>query len=214
MCSTRCRRPNFWRSFDRSHERPGYPIDVSDLNNDLKLAPPLPSSPLRGIVFAVAILGVIGTAWFYFFPQRSAHLTVMHVAVYPAHTVFQSPSIAVGTTTQDDLYVMAILRVQNGLKIPVFLKDFTATLTDADGQQLSTGAVEKPDFPVIYSNFPAVQALASAPLNRETAITPGASTEGMVMLHFPGTQEMWDKRKDAVLTVAFYHQEPLSVSIR
>ncbi len=187
---------------------------MSEFNNDLKLVPPPPSNPLRGILFAVVILGVIGAAWFYFFPRRSVHLTVTHVAVYPAHTVFQSPSIAVGTTSQDDLYVLATLRAQNGLKIPVFLKDFTATLTDADGQELSTGAEEKPDFPVIYSNFPAVQALSSPPLDRETAIAPGASAEGMVMLHFSGTQETWDKRKDAVLTVAFYHQEPLSVSIR
>ena len=118
-----------------------------------------------------------------------------------------------GTTSQDDLYVMVTLRVQNGLKIPIFIKGFSGKLTDAGGGEGETDAVEKPDFPVIYSNFPAVKALATTTLDRETTIAPGASAEGMVMLHFPVTKDLWEKRKEAALTVAFYHQDSLSVRI-
>jgi len=45
----------------------------------------------------------------------------------------------------------------------------------------------------------------TTPLLRETVIDPGQSAEGMVILHFPITQSVWDHRRTTVLNVNLYH---------
>ncbi len=100
---------------------------------------------------------------------------------------------------QDDLYVLATLRIEDRLNLPLFLKDFTATLVTADGEEFNTSATEKQDIPALFITFPAIEKLASAPLLRETLISPGQSAEGMVLLHFPVTQATWNSRKSATL---------------
>src|SRR5260370_1042601 len=54
---------------------------------------------------------------------------------------------------------------------------------------------------------------ASEPLLRETMISPGQSAEGMILLHFPVTKEVWDHRRRAVLNVDLYHQGQQEVLI-
>jgi hypothetical protein len=114
---------------------------------------------------------------------------------------------------QDDLYVLATLRIDDRLNLPLFLKDFTATLITADGEEFHTSATEKQDIPNLLTTFPALEKLASPPLLRETLIAPGQSAEGMVMLHFPVTQAVWNSRKSATLNVYLYHQGPLDILI-
>ena len=42
----------------------------------------------------------------------------------------------------------------------------------------------------------------------------GATTEGTILLHFPGlTEQTWKARKSAVLTLNFTHQPPQTVTI-
>ncbi len=72
---------------------------------------------------------------------------------------------------------------------------------------------QEKDLPNIYTSFPALKSLASRPLLRETLIAPGASAEGMVLLQFPITQDVWNHRKSAVLNVDLYHQGNFPVSI-
>ncbi len=140
-------------------------------------------------------------------PKNTADLTVIKTFIYPAHTVFKSDSIVVGSDqAQDDLYVLTTLRVDDRLRLPLYLKDFTATLITANGQQFTTSAIEKGEFPNLYTSFPALKALASEPLLRDTMIAPANSAEGMIVLHFPVTKDTWDHRQIAVLHVDLYHQ--------
>ena len=44
-------------------------------------------------------------------------------------------------------------------------------------------------------------------------IDPGQSAQGMVLLHFPVTQDVWDHRRTAILNVDLYHQGQQSVLI-
>ena len=99
------------------------------------------------------------------------------------------------------------------LHLPLFLKDFTATLTTAEGDEITTSAIEKLDLENVYTSFPGLRPLASEPLLRETMISPGQSAEGMILLHFPVTKEVWDHRRDAMLNVDLYHQGQQSVII-
>lgn len=169
---------------------------------------------LAPVLIAFLVLGLTIALVLRFTPRKTADLTITKTSVYAAHTVFKSDSIVVGhDPAQDDLYVLTTLRIDDRLHLPLFLKDFTATLTTAEGQQFTTSAAEKQDFPNLYAAFPALKPLSSAPLLRETVIDPGESAEGMVLLHFPVTQDVWDHRKSAVLHVDLYHQGKQTVLI-
>jgi hypothetical protein len=182
--------------------------------SDLKFAQPARSNLLAPVLLAFLILGITLALAIRFTPHKTADLDIVHTSVYPIHTVFKGQSILVGhDQARDDLYVLTTLRVTDGLHLPLFLKDFTATLTTGDGEEITTSAVEKDDIASVYTSFPALKPLASEPLLRETMINPGQSTQGMILLHFPVTQDVWDHRRTAILNVDLYHQGQQGVMI-
>jgi len=181
---------------------------------DLTFSQPARRNLLAPVLIAFVILGIIIALVVRYTPHRTADLAITRTAVYPAHTVFKSDSIVVDSDrAQDDLYVLTTLRIDDRLNLPLFLKDFTATLITADGQEFHTSATEKQDLPILYSAFPKLKVLSSPPLLRETLIDPGQSAEGMILLHFPVTKEVWDHRRKAVLNVDLYHQGQQEVLI-
>lgn len=182
--------------------------------SDLKFAQPARRNLLVPVLLSFLILGIVLALVLRFTPHKTADLTVTRTAVYPTHTVFKSDSIVVSNQrTEDNLYVLTNLRIDDRLHLPLFLKDFTATLTTADGEEITTSAVEKGDLDNVYTSFPGLRTLASEPLLRDTMISPGQSAEGMILLHFPVTKEVWDHRRTAVLNVDLYHQGEQQVLI-
>lgn len=181
---------------------------------ELKFAQPARQNLLAPVLIAFLVLGLAIALLIRFTPHRIADMEITQVSVYPAHLVFKSETMIVGSgRTEDDLYVLATLRMADRLHLPLFIKDFTATLTTADGQQFNTSAAEKQDIESIYASFPAMRPLASEPLLRETLINPGNSAEGMVLLHFPVALDAWEHRKSASLSVDLYHQGPITITI-
>lgn len=181
---------------------------------DLKFAQPARHNLLAPVLIAFLLLGIAIALVIRYTPSRTVNLTVSHTSLYPTHTVFKSDSIVVGSDkAEDNLYVLANLRVDDPLRLPLILKDFTATLTTADDQKITSSAAEEKDLPNIYTSFPALQSMASKPLVRDTLIAPGASAEGMVLLQFPVTKDVWNHRKSAVLHVDLYHQGTFTVAI-
>jgi hypothetical protein len=181
---------------------------------DLKFSQPARRNLLAPVLIAFLLLGIVIALVIRSTPARAVNLTLSHTALYPTHTVFKSDSIVVGSDkAEDNLYVLTTLRVDDPLHLPLILKDFIATITTADDTQITTSAAQEKDLPNIYTSFPALKPLASRPLLRETLIAPGASAEGMVLLQFPITQDVWNHRKSAVLNVDLYHQGNFPISI-
>lgn len=159
------------------------------------------------VIVAFFVLGMVIVLVLRFTPQSTAELSTSHTIVYPIHVEMKPESIAVGQTeAEDDLYVLTNVHVGNRIRYPIFIKDLTATVTTEDGEQITTSAIEKNDLPNLFTSFPALGKLASAPLLRETVIDPGGSADGTVILHFPITQSVWDHRRTAVLDVDLYHE--------
>jgi hypothetical protein len=180
----------------------------------LTFAQPGRRNLLTPVLLAFLILGIVLALVIRATPRRTADLTITHTVVVPTHTVLKSDSIVVGhDQSQDDLYVLVTLRIDDNLHLPLFLKDFTATLTTAEGEELTTSAIEKQDLPTVYTAFPALHSLASPPLLRESMINPGQSAEGMILLHFSITQAVWDHRRNAILNIDLYHQGQQGVRI-
>jgi hypothetical protein len=170
------------------------------------------------IVIAIAVLAAGLGVMELLLPRRTAELTIKNSATYASHLVFKADSMMVGReTTEDDIYVLVTLHIEDKLHVPLFIKDVTATLTPAEGEPVTTSAAQKLDVPNLYLTFPGLKAVAdqfSAPLLlRETQIDPGKSAEGVLVLHFPGTQATWDQRKSATISIDLYHQPPVVVEI-
>jgi hypothetical protein len=182
--------------------------------NDLKFAQPARHNLLAPVLIAFLLLGILMALVIRHTPAQTIDLTITHTAIYPTHTVFKAESRVVGSDkVEDNLYVLANLRVDDPLRLPLFLKDFTATVTTADDQKITTSAAEEKELPNIYTSFPGIKPLASSPLRRETLIAPGSSAEGMVLLQFPITKATWDSRKSAILNVDLYHGGDFPITI-
>jgi len=169
-------------------------------------------------VIAASVLVAVMALVFLLNPHETAEVTIKNSAVYASHLVFKSDSMMVGReSTEDDIYVLVTLHVEDRLRLPLFIKDFTATLTPAAGEPVTTSAAQKLEIPNLYTSFPGLKAVAdqiNTPLLlRETQIDPGKSAEGMVVLHFPATQAIWDQRKSATISIDLYHQDPVVVEI-
>ena len=182
---------------------------------DLTFAQAERRSYLKPILIAALILATGVGLYLWHLPLRIANVNVTHTNVLPTHTVFASDSRVVGIRDQaeDAFFVLATVRIDNRMKAPLFINDITGTLTSADDGQLSASAVEQNDIPNLFITFPKLKPLAGPPLLRESTIAPGGSAEGMVLLSFPVSQDVWNNRKSATITVNFYHQGSFTATI-
>lgn len=180
--------------------------------SELKFAQPERRNFLAPVLVAVVILGIAITLLLLYTPRSTAQLTILKTIIYPTHTVFKSESILVGRDrSQDDLYILTTIRVEDRLNLPLFIKDLTGTLVTAEGETIETSAVQKQDLENLYTSFPVLRPLASTPLLRDTRIDPRKTAEGMVILHFPVTKDVWNHRKSGKLNLDFYHQRRISI---
>lgn len=182
--------------------------------SELNFAQPARRNLLAPVLIAFLILGLIIALLIRFTPHNTADLAILKITLYPTHTVYKAESLLVGRdNVEDDLYVLTTVRVEDKLNLPLFIKDLTATLVTADGESIETSAIQKQDLPNLFTSFPALRPLASAPLARESLISAGQTAEGMVLLRFPVTEETWKERRSATLHIALYHQGPISIEI-
>jgi hypothetical protein len=169
------------------------------------------------IVFLLALAAAF--AIYRFFPNRFARLTVVSSRAVPVRTVFSGKGISgagfsvLGDTTEEDLYTVVTIRIEDDMKLPIFLKDIRATVTEPDGSQQEVSALEKKDVDAVFTTYPALKQAAGPLLLRETEIAPGGSAEGTIVLHFNGPMTLWDDRSGATVTLDTYHQGPLTVSV-
>ncbi len=181
---------------------------------DLQFAQPVRRNLLVPVLLAFLVLGIILALVVRLNPYRTPNFTIVRTFVVPTRTIFKSDTIIVSNQhAEDHLYVLTTLSIDDRLHLPLYLKDFTATLTTADGTEVTTSAIEKQDLANVFTSFPDLKPFASEPLVRETWIDPGKSAQGMILLQFPIAKDVWDHRRSAVLNVDFYHQGTQQVVI-
>lgn len=182
--------------------------------SDLKFAQPARRNLLVPVLLAFLILGIALALVVRLNPHRTPELTIVKTVVVPTRTSFKSDTIIVSNQhVEDHLYILTTLHIDDQTHLPLFLKDFTATLTTAEGEQITTSAVEKGDLDNVYASFPVLKPVATEPLLRESMIDPGKSSQGMIILQFPISKDVWDRRRSAVLNVDLYHLGTQEVTI-
>jgi len=186
---------------------------------DLNLGPAPQTSPLKSILIAIVILVAIAAAVFYLNPRKTAELTISNVQLYAAHTATNSQSdgfriVGQAAETDDDLYIVATVNLQNKLRFPIFIQSIDATYTTADNTFDTAKALGPADITRLEETFPALTALMSNPLSFDPGIEPSATAKGTILLHFSGlTEKSWKARKSATLTVNLAHQNPQTTPI-
>jgi hypothetical protein len=181
--------------------------------------PPERRSFLVPLLLALLVLATGAFILIRVFPHTTAKLNVPTVAVLPTRTTFGSASSGGGirmlgsAPTEDDLYIVPTVRITNDLRVPLFLKDFTLSYTDAGGSEQTASAVENQDFAVLLKNYTPLRTLAEHPLLRETTIAPGQTATGTLIVHLATDAATWQKRQSAVLHIALYHQPDLTVDL-
>ena len=186
---------------------------------DLNLGPAPQTNPLKSILIAIVILAAIAAAVFYLNPRKTAELTISNVQLYAAHTATNSQSdgfriVGQAAETDDDLYIVATVNLQNKLRLPIFIQSIDATYTTPDNTIMDAQALNPTDIARLEETFPALTPLISNPLSFDPAIDPGTTAKGTILLHFSGlTEKSWKARKSATLTVNLAHQNPISITM-
>ena len=171
-------------------------------------------SYLIPILVAVAVLAAAIVIATRFFPATTVNIAHVHTDVLPTHTVYKSDSTEVGRDPAVDiLYVAETITVDNQLRRPIDLDDFSLTLINAEGAQLTPRAVEKTDLANLELSFPALKPLLAHPLLRDTSIDPGRQATGTLLFALPVPQAMYDTRKSATVKVDLYHLNPIYETI-
>jgi Domain of unknown function (DUF4352) len=188
--------------------------------SDLTFAQPDRRNFALPILLALGVLAVAAGLLAYFFPYKKPQVALTHSTIYIGHTVFEKQNFQNGTkvvgqgpSTEDDLYVIATVHIQNPLKVPLTLNDFTATLTGADGSQMQTSGVEKNQLDSVFIAFPELKPMTGTPLLRETVIAPGQSADGTILFQLPVAKTTWDQRQSATFSIDFYRESPVLVTI-
>jgi len=186
--------------------------------SDLSFAQPERRNYAVPILIALVLLGTAGGLIYREFAKRVVLAAVTRTTLHPIKVTYKRPPqtgsfrLLANQQGERDLYVIPDVRIENHLTVPLFLKDFTVTMTLADGQ-MRTAAIEKNDLEIVYASFPEIKPLMGTPLLRETEIAPGQTAEGTLLAQFAIPESTWDKRQSASITIDFYHQDSMTIPI-
>ena len=149
-----------------------------------------------------------------FFPKTSVDIAQLHTEILPIVTQFHTKTIVVGPNeTNSTLIVASTIHIENHRTVPISLDDFSMTLTDSTGAQLTEKAVQKSELPNLQTMFPKVTPMIGTQLLRETEIAPGKSAEGTLLFSFQVPVSVWDTRASAVIQADIYHEPSVTVTV-
>ncbi|ADV83750.1 hypothetical protein [Terriglobus saanensis] len=178
---------------------------------------PRSSSTKTILISALVLVALFAAGFFYFFHHENhpfAEARITSVQTLPIHTVFKHQmGEEIEDRSEDVIYLIAQVTVDNRFRAPLFLKDLYADLTPPEGAELHSSAAEPRDIAVILASYPKLKILldqAGKPLRRETTIAPGASASGYILLQYPVDEKAWQTRQASTLHIDFYHNSTIT----
>lgn len=153
-------------------------------------------------------------------PHTITNLSVSKVDVFAPHTEFKASEggslkvLGQSAQSEDDLYVVAHIDITNKWSQRVFISGWSATATYADGSTQDSTLVAKSELPRLEQIFPQIANLATQPLADGDELAPGVTKSGSIVLLFPNvTQDQWNKKHSAVLTIQLHEHVPQTVKL-
>lgn len=177
-------------------------------------------SPVLAVVLAFVIMVVVAFGVYLVIPHKNTELSVTKVDIFAPHTIYQASkggSIQIlGETAQaeDDLYVVAHVEITDKLRQKVILSGWSGTVTFPDGSTLDSTLIARSELPRLEQIFPQIKSLVTNPLGDGDEFEPGVTNTGSIVLLFPNvTQQQWNQKRSAVLTVNFHEHTPQTVKL-
>lgn len=183
---------------------------------DPTFAQPERRSFLVPALVAVAAIALAIAIAVHYFPATTVNLDHVGAVVIPTHTAYSpiNKTITIAPIESEDvLFLVETIRLDNRLRVPIFPDDYTLTLTAADNRQATFRAIKIIDLADLQLTFPQLVAPLQSPLPRDIAIEPGKASQGALLFSIPLSKATWDARKSAVLKVDLYHYPSQSVTI-
>ena len=166
------------------------------------------------LLLAVFVLTSAALLTIHFFPITSVKVEPVDTEILPTTTVYKAQSIVVGQNeVAQTLFVASTLRIENGMRLPVYVDNVSLTLTDSTGAELTEKALSKQDIATAERSFPKLKSLLRVPPLEDAAIDPGKFAQGTSVFSLNVPQSLWDARTSAVLKINLYHQQSVSVTL-
>jgi hypothetical protein len=170
--------------------------------------------PVFAAVAAVVIVVAIIGAYVWINTKPPVHAgQLMSITVYPIHRELSTGSAIGGLAGAKDIYdeeiVIANVHISSQTKMPLFLNDMWADVTLADGTTQRCTAASTSDFHNVFIAYPDLASRQTAPILRDTTMTPGQQLDGQIIVHYPISAQQWNQRRDFKVYVQFLHQKDL-----
>jgi hypothetical protein len=139
---------------------------------------------------------------------------IVHLTAFPVHTTMQLgagvPGSPGGTDVNDQVILLAEVRIHNQSKVPLFIHDMWANVVLPDQERRSLAASTL-DYPKVFVVYPQLNPMKTDPVLRDTTIEPGQSVDGTLIFNYPVSKADWDQRKSLDVTISFLHQKNLTM---
>jgi hypothetical protein len=183
-------------------------------NSALNYDDPNPASHALVIVVVATLIVVAAIGAYVFFNEHPPLATgeVVHLTAFPVHTTMQlgggAPGTPGGTEVNDEVIVLAEVKVHNQSKVPLFVHDMWANVVLPDQERRSLAASTL-DYPKVFIVYPQLNSVKTDPFLRDTTISPGQTVDGTLIFNYPVAKADWDQRKSLDVVVSFTHQKNL-----
>jgi hypothetical protein len=187
--------------------------------DELKIAPDPDRSFIPAISVALLLLVTVAVIVFFVNPREVDSLTVTGVDILAPHTEFRNAPgamhvIGVAAGGEDNLYVVARIRMTDKLRLPLFILNATVTITNPDGSAVTATEISPRYYERLEKTFPALTPLLSQPVHDGDEIEPGQTEAGCILVNFPSmTESDWKARKSATLSINLRNQGPQTVRL-
>lgn len=170
--------------------------------------------PIFAAVAAVVIVVAIIGTYVWINTKPPVHVgQLVSITTYPIHREPSTGSALGGLAGAKDVYdeeiVIASVHIKSQTQMPLFLHDMWADVTLADGTTQRSTAASTNDFHNVFVAYPDLASKQTAPILRDTTMTPGQELEGQIIFHYPISGQQWDQRRDFKIYVQFLHQKDL-----
>jgi hypothetical protein len=123
---------------------------------------------------------------------------------------------AVEIPNQNSVLATINVTIQNNGKKAIWIHtmnaSFETSAPDSAGKTEYTDEAGSPaDFERYFQAFPELKTHAIAPLQVETKIQPGEKASGTIMVSFPVTKDVFDKRKSVSVIILPYDEIPVTL---
>lgn len=177
-------------------------------------------NPIFAVVLAFIIMVAVAATIYLVNHHQLTNLTVSKVDIFAPHTEYEGThggSVQVlnqAPQSEDDLYVVAHINITNKWKQRIFISGWSATAMFPDGSTLDSTLIAKSELPRLEQIFPQIASLVKDPIGDGDELDPGVTHSGSVVLLFPNiTQDQWNKKKSAVLSINLHKHVSQTVKL-